>query len=567
VFSLRFRNWVVGGFDRSNAVDFCRHGVNPLVSVFLASRGTEHIEQVREILGDVHNELFDPFLMTDMDLAVAVIKAALSDDIKIAIYGDYDVDGITSSVLMARWLCHIGADFEIYIPARFGEGYGLNKPAIEALYNRGVGLVITVDCGITAVEEVSYAKQLGMKVVVTDHHECRETLPDADAVIDPKRPDCNYPNKVLAGVGVVFKLICALENDICSDEIFGLYGDLVAIGTIADVMPVTGENRELIRRGLFVINGQPGPGLLELLREVNIAPGKVTSATIGFTIAPRLNAAGRMGQTNLALKLLMTDNRVEAVKVASELCQLNQQRRDLESKIFEEASAMLEQTPPDGLIFLAKKGWHQGVMGIVAAKLAELYCTPAIIISIDDCGVGRGSCRSYGSFAIFDALCSCSDILDNFGGHEMAVGLSIAQENVDELCSRMRQYYFDNAMSMPSTDLRLDFEVEKPELLTVQNIQALEKLEPFGNGNPSPCLCMMGAELSSTQSIGDGKHTRLRLEKCGKSLDCIFFSMPSDALGVTVGSVVDAAFEPQINEFRGRICVQLHLVDIKPSGT
>ena len=547
-------------------MDFCRHGVNPLVSVFLASRGAEDIEEVRGILGNSQEEILNPFLLTDMDKAVSKIRASIQSGQRIAVYGDYDVDGMTSSVLLARWLRCAGADFEIYIPARFGEGYGLNKNAIDTLSAKGIGLIITVDCGITAIEEVDYAQELGIDVIITDHHECKEQLPQAVAVIDPKRHDCNYPNKVLAGVGVAFKLICALENDIGSDEIFKAYGDLVAIGTIADVMPVTGENRELIRRGLTVLNEQPGPGILRLLKEVSVELGKVTASTVGFVIAPRLNAAGRMGQTELSLDLLLTDCHNVAINLATELCQLNLKRRSMESELFEDATAMLEHMPIDGPIILSKRGWYQGVTGIVAAKLAERYRVPAVIISIDDSGMGRGSCRSFGSFAIFDALCSCSDILENFGGHEMAVGLSIAEENIAILQQKMTTFYLDNVGSMPSPELALDFEVVKPELLTVENIQALEKLEPFGNGNPSPCLCMMGAEISSTQSIGAGKHTKLKLEKAGQSLDCVFFSMPSEDLGVGVGSLVDAAFEPQINEFRGRSTVQLNLIDIRPSS-
>jgi len=556
---------VVGGFDRNTAVDFCRHGINPLVSVFLASRGTQHIDQVHEILGDVGFEIFDPYLLKDMDKAVARIRESLDKCERIAVYGDYDVDGMTSCVVLARWLHSQGADFEIYIPSRFGEGYGLNNKAVDTLKSRGIELIITVDCGITAIEEVDYAKSLGIAMVITDHHECRDELPQADAVIDPKRPDCGYPNKCLAGVGVAFKLVCALEREHGLDELLRLYSDLVAVGTIADVMPVVGENRELIKRGLFFLNKSPRPGLLRLLGEVSVELGKVTASTVGFTLAPRLNAAGRMGQAGLSLDLLLTECCEEANTIAAQLCKLNMQRRDLEGEIFEEAMAMLEEAPPEGPIILARKGWYQGVTGIVAAKMAERHRTPSIIISIDEDGLGRGSCRSFGSFAIFDALRSCADLLGNFGGHEMAAGLSINEGNIAELRRRMTEIYLDNIEKTPSSELKLDFEVEKPELLTVQNIQALERLEPFGNGNPSPTLCMRGAEISSTQSIGSGKHTRLRLEKSGKSLDCIFFSMPSEDLGVSVGSVVDAAFEPQVNEFRGRSSVQLHLIDIRPT--
>ena len=562
---MRFKRWELGGFDRAMAVDLCRQGVNPLVSVFLTSRGVSSFKEACVLLGESAAEMYDPFLLTDMDKTVSRIRAAVENGERIAVYGDYDVDGMTSCVLLARWLRTNGADFEIYIPERFGEGYGLNCPALDVLKSRGVGLVITVDCGITAIDEAVYARSLGIGLVITDHHECRDNLPEADAVVDPKRPDCGYPHKALAGVGVAFKVVCALENELCIDEIFSKYGDLVAVGTVADVMPVVGENRELIRRGLAVLNAEPKPGLRRLLKEVCVEPGNVTAATVGFTLAPRLNAAGRMGQTRLSVELLLTESDEEADRLTVDLCRLNDERRSLELEIFEDATAMLREFWTEGPIILSRRGWYQGVTGIVAAKMAERHRIPAIIISIDDDGVGRGSCRSFGTFAIYDALRSCEDLLENYGGHEMAAGVTVVEGNIEELRQRISRYYNDNIGSASAPGLRLDFEVEKPELLTVQNVEALEKLEPFGNGNPSPCLCIMGAEISAAQSIGAGKHTRLRIEKANKSFDCVFFSMSSEDLGIGVGSLVDVAFEPQINEFRGRSSVQLHLLDIRLS--
>ena len=562
---MRFRNWELGGFDRNTALEFYRKGINPLVSVFLASRGVTNIEEARNIYGDTPSRIYDPFLMADMEKAVARIFSAVEKKEHIAIYGDYDVDGMTSCALLAQWLRSKGADFEIYIPSRFGEGYGLNCPALDTLKERGVSLIITVDCGITAIAEAEYAGSIGLGLVITDHHECRAELPQADAVIDPKRPDCEYPHKALAGVGVVFKLVCALENNIGDNEMFRKYGDLVAIGTVADVMPVVGENRELIRRGLRVINDDPRPGLLRLLRETYPERGKVTTATVGFTIAPRLNAAGRMGQTELSVDLLMTDDDAEAEKLTAELNRLNSERRRLEVEIYENAVSMLPVSGPDGPIVLAQRGWYQGVTGIVAAKMSEHHLLPAIIISIDDDGIGRGSCRSFGSFGIYGALQSCEDILDDYGGHELAAGVTIAEKNVDELRRRVREYYLNSIDATPGAGLKLDFEVEKPELLSIKNVEALELLEPFGFGNPPPNLYIKNALLSAVYSIGAGKHTRLRIEKSGKSLDCIYFSMQSENLDVSTGMLVDVAFEPQINEFRGRTNVQLHVFDVKAS--
>ena len=562
---MRYNNWEIGSFDRDAAVDFCRKGVNPLVSVFLASRGITDINDVYSVIGNNPGPFYDPLLMTDMKKAVSRIKKAVKSKERIAIYGDYDVDGMTSAALLATWLRSKNADYEIYIPGRFDEGYGLNNAALDTLKSNGVSLVITVDCGITAIEEALYAKSIDLDLVITDHHECRDSLPEACAVVDPKRPDCKYPYKSLAGVGVAFKLVCALEGDYLSDDIFKQYSEFVAIGTVADVMPVIGENRELIKRGLIVLNTSPRPGLRCLLKEISIEPGKATASTIGFTIAPRLNAAGRMGKSELSVDLLLTESSCDAEKLSVELCGLNSERRSLEQKIYEEAELMLSKPVPDEPIVLAKQGWYQGVTGIIAAKMAERYKLPVIIISIDDDGMGRGSCRSSGSFPLYDALCTCEDILSNFGGHEMAAGVTVAEENIEELQRRIVESYRSNANKKTEPGLMLDFEVEKPELLTIQNIEALEHLEPFGNGYPSPCLCILGAIVSSTQSIGAGKHSKLKVEKSGKTLDCVFFSVSTDDLGVSEGDVVDLAFEPRVNEFRGRSSVQLQLFDIRES--
>ncbi|MCL2662162.1 MAG: single-stranded-DNA-specific exonuclease RecJ [Oscillospiraceae bacterium] len=563
---MKFSNWDIGSFDRKSAIGFVNCGINPLVSVFLTSRGITDINDVLAATGFKPAPLHDPFLMADMSKAVTRIKNAVRLKERIAIYGDYDVDGMTASAILAMWLKSQKVDFEIYIPGRFDEGYGLNTTALDTLKANGVKLVITVDCGVTAIDEAKYAKKIGLDLVITDHHECKEELPLACAVVDPKRPDCNYPYRSLAGVGVVFKLICALEGDFDSDKIIDMYSEFVAIGTVADVMPVVGENRELIRRGLNVLNTNPRPCLRCLLKEIGNSSEKVTASTIGFSIAPRLNAAGRMGQTDLSVALLLSESDEESERLAIELCRLNAERRNLELEIYEEAIAMLPEVVPNEPIILVKHDWYQGVTGIIAAKIAEKYHLPTIVISIDEDGIGRGSCRSFGSFAIYDALRSCEDILDNFGGHERAAGVTVSEEKIEEFRKRINAYYHTCIEALSETNLKLDFEVEKPALLTIENIEALESLEPFGSGNPSPCLCICGAVVTSAQSIGSGKHSKLRIEKAGKTLECIFFSASTDDLGITEGMLVDVAFEPQINEFRGRSSVQLQLLDIRVSN-
>jgi len=564
---MKHTHWDIGGFDRETAKTLYNNGnngVNALVSVLLASRGITDIDDAHAAIGKAPMCFHDPYLLADMDKAVARIEKALENKERIAIYGDYDVDGMTASVTLALWLESKGADFEVYIPGRSEEGYGLNCAALKELKSRDIGLVVTVDCGITAFEEAKYAKKLGMGLVITDHHECREELPDADAVVDPKRPDCNYPFKSLAGVGVAFKLVCALERDYLSDEILDKYCELVAVGTVADVMQVIGENRDLIRRGLLILGNNTRPGFSRLLLEAGGESGAVTTSTIGFTLAPRLNAAGRMGTPMLSVDLLRTTSADEAKELAKELCELNTKRRNLEFEIFEQANAMLAEEPPDGPIVLCASNWYQGVTGIVAAKLADRYRFPTIIISLED-GIGKGSCRSFGSFNIYRVLCSCEDILENFGGHEMAAGVTVKEENIEEFRSRIKEEYEKHVEDGVSLGLRLDFEVKKPELLTLQNVEALSELEPFGSGNPAPCLCMTGVKLVSLESIGAGKHSRLRIEKAGKKLDCIYFSMPAENLGVREGMYVDVAFEPQVNEFRGKSNVQLQLHDIRPA--
>ena len=557
--------WDIKGFDRDTAVGFCRNGLNPLVSVFLASRGVSDINDARKRAGDIPGDIYDPFLMADMRKAVERINTALINSERIAVYGDYDVDGMTSCAIVALWLRSKNADFEVYIPDRIEEGYGINREALDELRLRGVKLVITVDCGITAIEEAKHAQSIGLDLVITDHHECRAELPDAVAVVDPKQPGCNYPNKDLAGVGVAFKLICALEHDAGIAEMIDRFGDFVAVGTVADVMPISEENRELIRRGLKSMNASLRPCFLSLLQEACQEHNKITAATVGYYIAPRLNAAGRMGQNDIALKLLLADDLSEVERLAGELCLLNSKRREEESGIYEEADALASQCPQDEPIIIAQHRWHRGVTGIVASKIAAHYKVPAIIISIGDNGIGRASCRSTGKFGIYEAITSCKDILIAYGGHETAAGVSIEESKIGEFKRRIIGFYREKYPDGFMQELHIDFEVEKAELLTIKNIDALKSLEPYGNSNQSPCLCIKNAELTSLQSIGDGRHTRLRIEKSGCVFDCIYFSKQSDSLGVAEGISVDMAFEPQINEFRGRTNVQLLVLGIRPS--
>ena len=561
---MKFESWIIKGYDRSAAVGLTRSGINPLVSVFLAARGMTSVSSAEAFLTDDLSVIGDPYLLCDMKDAVDRIHRAVENGEKIAIYGDYDVDGMTASCLLASYFRAQNADFEIYIPDRTDEGYGVNIPALDALSAMDVTLIITVDCGITAVEEAVYARELGIDLVITDHHECKEILPDALAVINPKRPDCPYFNKGLAGVGVAFKLVCALEDGKDIERLLSDYGDFVAIGTIADVMPMVGENRLLVRRGLEALNQKSRPGLLRLMCHLGIERRNINTSLIGFALSPRLNAAGRMGRTSLTVDLLMTEDDCEAEQLTTELCRLNDERRQLESGIYEQVYSYLLSKPPKGPIVLSGHGWFQGVMGIVAAKTAEQFLFPAIMITLDDDGVGRGSCRSFGRFPMYSALEHCSDLLENFGGHEMAAGLTIKEANINEFRRRIFAYYHNLIKIPPVPTLHLDFEVTKAELLTLENVTALERTEPFGNGHLPMFTCIMGAHLRSIIPVGGGKHTKLRIIKDKRTFDCIFFNKPADELGVSEHSLVDLAFEPAVNEYRGWRSVQLHVIDIRP---
>ncbi|UOO38067.1 single-stranded-DNA-specific exonuclease RecJ [Oscillospiraceae bacterium CM] len=561
---MKFEKWEIKGYDRAVAARMTRSGLNPLVAVTLASRGITTTEEAEAFQCDDFSLIADPFLLKDMDRAVDRIQKAINNGEHIAIYGDYDVDGMTSSCLLASFFRAKGVEAEIYIPGRMDEGYGLNAAALDALAARGVTLVITVDCGITACREADYARSIGLDLIITDHHACKSEMPQAVAVVDPKQQDCPSPNKSLAGVGVAFMLVCALEKSRSMEYLLETYGDLVAIGTIADVMPVVGENRVLIRRGMMALNKKTRPGLRRLMRVAGLESRAVSVSMIGYNLAPRLNAAGRMGRTSLTVDLLLTESEDEADRLASELTGLNSERRQLEADIFEQAQAALAASRPVGPVVLANRGWYQGVMGIVAARIAEQFFYPTIMISVDDDGMGRGSCRSIGRFCMYAALESCSDLLENYGGHEMAAGLTIAEENIDAFRERLLAIYSQMVTQPCVSSLFIDFEVIKPELLSLENITALERFEPFGNGFLMPVFCLRAATLTSVTPVGGGKHTKMRVLKNGKVFDCILFGTSADDLSVSRGALVDLAFEAQVNEYRAWRSVQLHVLDIRP---
>ena len=528
-------------------------GCTPLLAAVLSLRGVRTREEMNALLRGGEETLNDPMLLVDMPRAVARVHLAIERGETVVVYGDYDVDGITSTCLLTDYLRFKGLNCIPYIPDRSEEGYGLNNSAIDALREQGAELIITVDCGITGVEEVRHAASIGVDMIITDHHECGEgPLPEAAAVVDCKRPDEVYPNRYLAGVGVALKLVCACEGS--SSEMLERYCDLAAIGTVADVMPLVGENRYLVRRGLEMIEREPRPGISAMLKESSLDSKKLTASVIGFSLAPRLNAAGRLGCPITAAKLLMTDDPLEATRLAVELCELNRKRQSIETEIWNEANAMIEAAP-DTPIVLASDKWHQGVIGIAASRLAEQYALPAIMVCLND-GVGKGSCRSYGGFNLFDALSACSEHLIGFGGHALAAGLNIRGDKLDDFRAALAAYYLENKPA-PVPEVQPDLLICDSSLLSEENVRSLDQLEPYGNANPRPTLCLCGVKLESSAEVGAGKHLRIRVRVGRASFEGIFFSHTEKELGVRAGDLVDVAFTPQINEFHGHSSVQL----------
>ena len=536
-------------------------GYAPLSAMVLASRGMDGPRAAAAYL-DCGGQLPDPYLMTDMALAAGRVAKALSDGEKIAVFGDYDVDGITATCLLTDFLRSCGAVCVPYIPGRLEEGYGLNPIAICQLHSEGVKLIITVDCGITAIEEAKMCRDLGIDLVITDHHECKECLPEAIAVVDPHRIDGGYPHKNLSGVGVAFKLAAALAGS--QQEVLEQYADMVCLGTVADVMPLQGENRVFVAKGLESLRHTTRPGFAALMKESGCDPEGLTAASIGFMLAPRINAAGRMGQIDLAVELFLTEDADRAAVLAGALCDLNRQRQAVESEIYDQAIAMLDPNQTPDAIVLADESWHQGVVGIVASRIAEEYCCPTFLICLDG-DHGKASSRSYGGFNLFTSLTALSELLESYGGHELAAGFTICRDNIPAFRSRIsqlaREFYRDDT---PRTQLDIDCAVTA-DIFSIGGVESLSVLEPCGNGCPKSVLMMENLTIDRVNLVGNGRHTRLRLRAGRYYLGAIYFSCTPEAASIQPGDVVDVAFVPQINEFRGERSVQMNVLDIRPS--
>ena len=553
-------------------------GVNELTGALLFARGLKTREKAQEFISKKTEAFYDPFLMKDMTEAVNCLLGAVRDRKKIVIYGDYDVDGVTSVSVLCLYLQSIGADVDYYIPSRAEEGYGMNTSALDRLAEDGVSLIITVDTGITAAEEIEYARSLGVDVIVTDHHACHTDLPKAIAVVNPHRPDCPYPFKELAGVGVVFKLVCAIEKRLCDERgqggaqylisVCSRYADLVAIGTVADVMPLCEENRLIVSIGLALMEKNERMGLRALMEAASTSDKKpkITSSYIGFTIAPRINAAGRLGSAARAARLFLTDDEEEAKTIACELCDTNKERQHEENEIIEQAMDIIsrEQSEEDEVIVLARDGWHQGVIGIVASRLTERYGKPAILITFDG-DTGKGSGRSVKGINLVEALSACSEHLERFGGHELAAGLTVKREDLDAFREAINLFVKEHRAHEYVDLLNIDCEIY-PREITVASAGEVSCLEPYGTGNPEPVFALMGATIADAKQIGGGKHTRFVLERDGIRCDAVWFNCNLMQTNFYVGDTVDAACRLSINEYMNIQSAQLIITELRLCG-
>ena len=536
-------------------------GYAPLVAMVLAARGLTTPQKAQQFLS-CDNPLPDPLRMRDMARAAHRVQQAIEHKELICVFGDYDVDGITATCLLTDFIRKQGGRCIPYIPGRLEEGYGLNPIAIRQLYAQNVTLIVTVDCGITALEEAQLCRRLGIDLVITDHHECKDTLPEAIAVVDAHRCDCAYPHKDLSGVGVAFKLAGALCGD--QEKVLESYADMVCLGTVADVMPLTGENRVFVSRGLEALKNTDRPGIRALMKHAGCDRNGLTANSVGYSLAPRINAAGRMGRIELAIDLFLTEDPEQADQLAQALCELNRQRQAVESEIYRQAVEMLPKEDLPEAIVLADETWHQGVVGIVSSRIAEEYCCPTFLICLDG-EHGKASSRSYGGFNLFSSLTALSELLESYGGHELAAGFTITRSAIpafrEQICALAKSYY---KTAGPRTVLDADCRI-RPELLTVSNIDSLSQLEPCGNGCGKPLLVLENVVVDRIQQVGGGRHMRLRLKQGWHLLQGIWFSATPQTASVAEGDVVDVAFTPQINEFRGERTVQLNVQDIRPS--
>lgn len=561
------KKWVVSPCDRDAAATIAENcGVEPFAAFLLCSRGMTDEFEIESFLYDT--DLIDPYTLPDMEKAVERVNQALENGERITVFGDYDCDGVTSTALLYSYLSSRGANVDYYIPDRSGEGYGMNLGAIDQLKSRGTNVIITVDNGISAIEEIAYAKTLGIDVVVTDHHRVGDVLPDAVAVVDPHREDSLCEFSDWAGVGVAFKFVSALD-DSEGYELLEQYGDIIALGTVADIVSLKGENRIIVRSGIAFMNVALEDGTLRLglkaLLDASGSTGALDSSSVAYRIAPRVNAAGRMGSAERALKLLLTEDVNEAKEIAEEVSNANAQRQATETEITASAIEYIENAPQikhKRVIVVEGDDWHQGVIGIVASRLVEKYGKSCIVISKNG-DVAKGSGRSIDGFSLYDALSYCSDILVQYGGHVLAAGLTVDSDKIDAFREKINEYAVNTEAAVPT--LKIDCKLN-PSSINIDMLSSLQVLEPFGAENPQPLFGLYNMEITAIQPVGAGKHLRITVKRKNSIVTVIMFSVTLEEFPYKVGDTVDLAVKLSENEFQGKVQVSIQAKAIKLSG-
>ncbi|HWP48924.1 MAG TPA: single-stranded-DNA-specific exonuclease RecJ [Candidatus Limnocylindrales bacterium] len=567
------KQWVIPRIDQGKLEFFSKElRISSILASILLNRGLETLEAASDFLEPSLTNLHNPFLMKDMDKAVTCLQRALQDKSLIMIHGDYDVDGITGTALLVRVFRELYANYSYYIPQRLKEGYGLSCETIQKAKQQGVKVIITVDCGISACKEVELANELGIQVLITDHHQAPPVLPKATAILNPRQKECLYPFKSLAGVGIAYKLSVALMSSlgIPPSEEIPPYNclDLVALGTIADVAPLLGENRILVKYGLKQISRSKKPGVIELKRVAGLEEEEIQSRHIGYSLAPRINAIGRLGNASEAVELLTTDNYRLAFEIAGHLDRANRERQEVEQNVLDEAFAKIEtehHLDQGNILVLSSPNWHPGVIGIAASKIVEVYYRPTVLIAEFN-GIGRGSARSIPSFSIFEALRECACLLKNFGGHMTAAGLTIETSAISSFRDQINKI---GAGKLSREDLipqiKIDAEVDL-DCITLQLIKELEKCAPFGLGNPEPVFVARGLQIMRSPCIVGENHLKMKVRQS-------ITQTPAEAIGFGMKSLlekvfpslprIDVVFSPQINNRNGKPRIQLRLKDIK----
>lgn len=542
-----------------------KYQLNKLLATILVNRNIIEKEDIRLFLEPTRNDFHDPFLITDMKRAVERIIKAIQNQEKVTIYGDYDVDGITSITVLKSFLQDRGLDVESYIPNRLEEGYGLNKEAIEKIVNSGCQLMITVDCGISAVEEIAYANSLGIETIVTDHHEPGNELPKAMSVIDNKRKDSTYPFRDLAGVGVVFKLIQAIGITLeLKEEEYLKYLDIVCVGTISDIVPLVDENRVIAKLGLLLIHQTKNMGLRSIIHSSGYQ--KIDSNSISFGIAPRINACGRMGKAEEALELLLSNNINRVNELTQKLNEHNRIRQETEKNIFENAVEQIQKEHLDegNSIIVGGENWHHGVIGIVSSKITEMYFKPSILLSFEEDGIGKGSGRSIPGFDLHEALMQCTDIIEKFGGHSMAVGITVRKDNFLKFREEFEQIaskaHIDEIVPVIQVDAKIDVKDISKEM-----VESLKQLEPFGEGNRMPVFVFKNLKIDSIRALSEGKHLKLTLKDNNTIINAIGFNLGHLVEEYRIGDKIDVVGVLEINSFNGIESLQINIKDVMRS--